>query len=79
MIGRLIVPLLKRTKLMEAEWQFTRNKRQCLCCGTGRQNQFFKYQDVTVGNMEASPSSDASNRFKRQAVSCATREHTGLQ
>jgi hypothetical protein len=59
------------------------SQRQCLYrlyCGTGRQNILFKYKVLTVGNMENkqledSRSSDGSNSFKREVVSCIRRVH----
>jgi hypothetical protein len=46
--------LLKRTELTKANGSSPPSKRQCLCCGTGKQNQSLKSKDVTVGNMETS-------------------------
>jgi hypothetical protein len=57
------------------------SKRECLCCGTGRQNQLFKCKDVTVGNVETKPledgpSSDGWNSFSPKLnVWCALSRH----
>jgi hypothetical protein len=56
-------------------------RRKCLCCGTGRQNQLFKCNDVTVENMENkhledSPSSDGWNSFSPKLNAwCALSRH----
>jgi hypothetical protein len=53
LIAPPIVALLTRTQLTNEKWRLpTPSKRQCLCCGTGKNNQLFKCKDVTVGNME---------------------------
>jgi hypothetical protein len=62
--------LLKCTQITNAKWYFHPSKDQHICYGTGRQNQFFKCKDVTIGNMvkkhlDNRPSSDGWHSFKK--------------